>query len=836
MTTRPRLNGRNGTIVALTLLVLSVGLALWSIVANARATAAIAEEARDAARASQVMSALKDLETGYRGYLLTGEPGYLEPYEAAVAELGRLLAQPGADPALNTLVDRKRIFAAKTIDLRRTQGTEEAIATVRTGEGKLAMDAVRAHVDRVLRDSEARIADMRAEDVFRTRAFTALSILAALAACTWFAWLAISRRREEVHTAEILQHSEERFRSLIESTAAIVWTTPPDGQLRPPQPGWSAFTGQTAAAIDDFGWLDAVDPTDRGPTVAAWGEAVGGSKLFRVEHRIRRADGEWRWMAARATPVYEHGGGIREWVGAHTDVTERKQAELAIESAREAAEAANQSKSQFLANMSHELRTPLSAVIGYSEMLEEEVEDLGQARLLVDIGKIKSNARHLLSLINDVLDISKIEANRMTTFAEEFGAEALVRDVANTVEALILQKDNTLTLELAPGLGQMHTDQVKLRQCLFNLLSNASKFTERGRITLHASREQDWLTLRVTDTGIGMTEEQLGRLFERFAQADDSTTRRFGGTGLGLAITRAFARLLGGDVEVSSTFGQGTTFTIRVPAIMPDQPPEPEQPEADAKPVPGRELVLVIDDDEAQRELLRRFLEREGFAVQTASDGRAGLELAQSLHPRAILLDVMMPQMDGWAVLEALKHTPETARIPVVMVTFVNEQGLGRSLGAADYVLKPVQWDQLRRIVEQFRDTEGDIMVVDDDADVRHRMRTLLEKNGWTVVEAENGQDALEKLDLAMPRLVLLDLTMPVMDGFSFLETLRRRPGCADLPVVVLTARDLSREDREALGSADRILAKTDTSMKALAGELRALAPPDHAPHEGHAR
>ena len=819
-------SGRAGTIAAILLLALSVGMALWSILANARATAAMAEETRTAARAGSVLSALKDLETGERGYLLTGDPSYLEPYDAAGTQLDHLFAEPGADPALATLVARKRAFASRVVDQRRTQGSEAAIASVRTGEGKLSMDAVRVHVDRVLHQSEDRIGRLRAEDTLRTRIFTALSVLTALGACTWFAWLALSRRRQELATAATLQHSEERFRSLIESTAAIVWTTPPDGQLRPPQPGWCAFTGQTPAALEDFGWLDAVDPDDRGPTVAAWSEAVRGNRLFRVEHRIRRADGEWRWMAARATPVFEHGGAIREWVGAHTDITERKQAELALESAREAAEAANQSKSQFLANMSHELRTPLSAVIGYSEMLEEEVEDLGEERLLEDIGKIKSNARHLLSLINDVLDISKIEANRMTTFAEEFDAATLVRDVANTVETLAQQKHNTFTLDAAPGLGRMHTDQVKLRQCLFNLLSNAAKFTERGRITLHAARDGDWLTFQVQDTGIGMTEEQLGRLFERFAQADDSTTRRFGGTGLGLAITRAFARLLGGEVEVASTFGQGTIFTLRVPATMPEQPPEPE-PEAEAKPMPGRELVLVIDDDEAQRDLLRRFLEREGFAVQTAPDGRAGLELAQSQHPRAILLDVMMPHMDGWAVLDALKHTPETARIPVVMVTFVNEQGLGRSLGAADYVLKPIQWDRLRRIVEQFRDTEGDIMVVDDDADVRHRMRSLLEKNGWTVVEAENGQDALDKLELAMPRLVLLDLTMPVMDGFAFLETLRRRPGCADLPVVVLTARDLTREDREALGSADRILTKGDTSMKALAGELRALAPPE---------
>ena len=505
-------------------------------------------------------------------------------------------------------------------------------------------------------------------------------------------------------------------------------------------------------------------------------------------------------------------------------------AKAEAEAAMEAAEAANRAKSSFLANMSHELRTPLSAVIGYSEMMEEEVEDLGEGGLLKDIGKVKSNARHLLSLINDVLDLSKIEAGRMDTYAEEIDVADMVAEVKGTVGGLVARKNNRFVIDLGRDLGTMRTDVVKLRQCLFNLISNAAKFTEAGRITLGVRRSGDGLEFRVADTGIGMTEEQLGRLFQRFAQADESTTRKFGGTGLGLALTRAFARLLGGDVSVESTPGAGTTFTLRLPAAMPsagaDAEPEPDA----APPTPGadRQTVLVIDDDPAQRELMSRFLERQGFAVRVAADGAAGLALAREIRPRAITLDVMMPQMDGWSVLGALKADADVAAIPVVMISFVNDAGLEAALGAADHLDKPVAWDRLKDVMDHLRGADGEVLVVDDDAGVRERLRATFERQGWTVAEAENGRVALDKVRHGPPRAVLLDLTMPVMDGFSFLHALRATPGCADIPVIVFSARDLSADDRARLDGADVLMSKTD-DLKAIAGELKALVPPHGA-------
>ena len=942
------------SVPAVVLLGLGLGVAAWALVSAQHARQGIAEQNRVLVATERLLSTLKDLETGERGYALTGVPSYLEPYDQATAALNSAIQDVGTDKQtaerLVGLVEAKRAFASQVIDARRSSGIEAAIALILTGQDKASMDGVRAAVARLQDIARARI-----ESVDRAQArlgplLQAVAAAAILAAFAAIALLAVRRRRAErastallesvvdnapvglgfldpaLHVqhmnralstmseraldaavgrslwdvlpdmraaleprlAEVLEagrtitnievamhgranpallrefqfgffplptgsgtrttagagvvvtdvtyrkrserrlrESEERFRTLIETSAAIVWTTTPSGELAPPQASWTAFTGQTQSEYEGFGWLQAVHPEDREPTLEAWNRALADHALYSIDHRLRRADGEWRTMAARGVPILDDGE-VREWVGTHTDITERKQAEEELGAAKEAAEAANRAKSQFLANMSHELRTPLSAVIGYSEMIEEEMEETGEQHLLGDVRKIQSNARHLLSLINDVLDLSKIEADRMTTFAEDFDVEALVRDVASTVGSLVQQKNNEIALDLAPGLGTMHTDQVKLRQCLFNLVSNAAKFTEGGRITLRASRAGDDVVLSVADSGIGMTPEQLEKLFERFTQADVSTTRRFGGTGLGLAITRAFCRLLGGDVTVASTYGEGSTFTIRLPAEMPEQAGETEEAPVEAK--PGRHLVLVIDDDPAQRDLLGRFLEREGFAVRTAPDGKLGIALARTLHPRAILLDVMMPQMDGWSVLGALKADPALAAIPVVMVTFVNEPGLGASLGAADTVPKPVEWDRLKEVMDRFRGEAGDILVVDDDPDARARLRTVLQRDGWTVSEAGDGREALDIVAHAPPQLILLDLTMPVMDGFAFLHELRMRPGCGDIPVVVLTARDLDADERLRLDGADRVLSKGRTNLRTLAGELRSLTPPHDEP------
>ena len=559
-----------------------------------------------------------------------------------------------------------------------------------------------------------------------------------------------------------------------------------------------------------------------------------GEPFSELEVDYRRGDGSRAWIGFAGAPMRDADQLLVGGVVVVSDIDARKRSEQLLAAARDAAEEANVAKSTFIANMSHELRTPLSAIIGYSEMLQEEMEDGAEiGDLAPDMRKIEGNARHLLGLINDVLDLSKVESGKMEVYAEDFDVAAAVHEVAETVQTLVGKKANRLELELAPDIGGMRSDLIKVRQILLNLLGNAAKFTEGGTITLAVLREasqagDEHVIFRVSDTGIGMTPEQVDKLFRRFQQADSSTTRRFGGTGLGLSLTKAFADLLGGAVEVASEEGRGSSFTVRLPStyVAPIEDPssaEIDEPSPAAQAALLRDLVLVIDDDADQRALMTRFLHREGFNARTASGGKEGLALARELRPRAILLDVMMPGIDGWSVLSALKADPDLADIPVVMVTFVDQRGLAASLGAADYVLKPVRWERFKAVMDRFRPAAGTVLVIDDDQDTRDRLRGFLKKDGWAVIEAENGQIGLDCVVATRPEVILLDLTMPVMDGFTFLQRLRDRPDCHDIPVVVLTARDLTRDDRLRLGGANQILHKGDLSLRAVAERLHRL-------------
>ncbi len=468
-------------------------------------------------------------------------------------------------------------------------------------------------------------------------------------------------------------------------------------------------------------------------------------------------------------------------------------------------EVADRHKTEFLANMSHELRTPLNAIIGYSEMLQEDAADL----------------------INAVLDLSKIEAGKMELYLESFDVAGLVRDIGAVIQPLAAKNGNQLDVRCADGIGAMRADLTKVRQALFNLLSNACKFTDRGTVSLAVAREprdgQDWMVFSVSDTGIGMTPEQLAKLFEAFTQADAATTRRYGGTGLGLALSRRLCRMMGGDVTAESAAGRGSTFTIRLPAHVAEVAEEPTSIAAVESAEPGQGTVLVIDDEAAVRDLMQRFLGKEGFRVVTAHGGEDGLRQARELRPDAITLDVMMPGMDGWAVLSALKADPEVADIPVVMLTIVDDKNLGYALGASDYLTKPIDRERLVTVLKQYRH-DGPVLVVDDDPSVRHLFRRLLEPEGYVVAEAENGRAALERLRDVSPSVILLDLMMPEMDGFDFAAELRRHDVWREIPIIVITARDLSREDHERLnGYVQKILQKGAYGRDQLLAEVREL-------------
>ena len=504
------------------------------------------------------------------------------------------------------------------------------------------------------------------------------------------------------------------------------------------------------------------------------------------------------------------------------EALQQSQRELAV--ARDLALEANRAKSNFLAAMSHELRTPLNAIIGYSEMLQEEAEEEGQTNSLEDLRKIQQAGKHLLTLINDILDLSKIEAGKMELYLEPFDVNELLKESASTVESLLQKQHNHLILVTNPNISLMRADLTKVRQSLLNLLSNAAKFTHEGTIELRAeSFKPGWITFTVTDSGIGMNEDQLSRLFEAFTQADASTTRKYGGTGLGLAITKRFCQMMGGDITVASSLGQGSTFVIELPTLVDDLKAktahEEEEPAIIAEvitptlpPIEAQaDLVLVIDDDPYMPDMIKRILSKEGFRVESAHEGEEGLRRARELQPDAIILDVMMPGMDGWSVLNALKADSQLAHIPVVMATMIDDKNLGYTLGASDYLTKPIDRSQLLTVIRKYRHNlpTNLALIVEDEPDARTIMRWLLEKEGWTVQEAENGRDGLEHIVRQTPDLILLDLMMPEMDGFQLVEELHQHEQWRNIPVVIVTAKEITPEDRQRLnGWVEKVLQK----------------------------
>jgi signal transduction histidine kinase/CheY-like chemotaxis protein len=476
--------------------------------------------------------------------------------------------------------------------------------------------------------------------------------------------------------------------------------------------------------------------------------------------------------------------------------------------AKEQAESANKIKSEFLANMSHELRTPLNAIIGYSELMLEEAEETSMNPAnIADLNKIVGSAKHLLSLINDVLDLSKIEAGKLDLFLEDVKINDLVKDLKSIISPMMEKNQNTFELSQQCTIECIFTDLVRVRQCVLNLLSNASKFTKNGLVKLEITNftedDKEWIQFQVKDTGIGISQDKLGILFKAFSQTDAGTTRKYGGTGLGLYLTKLFCTMLGGDISVESEVGKGSVFTIKLPVKSEknDQAINFSNP-ITRKDKPKGKTVLLIDDDPHIHKDVETALSETDFEVVHALNGEKGIALAKSTKPDVIILDILMPGMDGWSVLSALKSDQNLASIPVIILTIVSESDLGYALGAIDYLRKPYDTKLLVQKITnviQKQNKIGKVLVVDDDPNARFLMSQAASKAGFDVTSVDNGEQAIDLLAKDTPSVILLDLMMPGMDGFDVINVLQQNDQWRKIPVIVVTAKDLSPQEQTLL-------------------------------------
>lgn len=559
-----------------------------------------------------------------------------------------------------------------------------------------------------------------------------------------------------------------------------------------------------------------------------------GQTFARLRFSVDNKDARWkrRWLPL----LNSFGSQIGQAVLRLRVEQHNEEIQTDLVRARDEALSANQAKSVFLANMSHELRTPLNAIIGYSEMLIEE-QSLGDAAA-GDLRRILAAGRHLLNLINDVLDLSKIEANRMTVSLAPLSIREAIESAAATVGPVLAQQHNQLVVRIPPDIDTLVSDDLKFRQILTNLLGNAAKFTHNGSVRVEASITQDTpaprLVVAVSDTGIGMTEQQIGRLFQPFAQADASTTRKYGGTGLGLAISRRLAQMLGGDVRVNSKPGVGSTFFLDLPFQSAASPiPLPDVPTPAPVHTSSAITVLAIDDSPEALDIIQRTLTKGGYRVLTAESGESGVALAREHLPHVITLDVVMPKLNGWQVLATLKADPTLAQIPVVLISVVENRQIGLALGATDCLSKPIDWNRLNTTLSRLSppSPSRSVLIVEDDPDAQELSRRILEKDGWNILVASNGREALDVIARQRPALVILDLMMPVMDGFSLVDVMQADPELASIPILVLTSKTLSPEDHRRInGRVREILAKGDHRSDLLTAIHRLTAlPPAHS-------
>ncbi len=614
--------------------------------------------------------------------------------------------------------------------------------------------------------------------------------------------------REILESVEARRKTQEHYDRFFSLSNDLLCVANFDGYFTTLNEVWEKTLGFTREELKAEPFINFVHPDDRESTIEAAGRIAEGAVVTSFDNRYRTKSGDFRWLYWSAVPAESES----LIYAVARDITERKTAEAALEAAKLEAEAANRAKSEFLARMSHELRTPLNSVIGFSSVLLRGGGASLKEQERKYLERIRVNGEHLLNLINELLDLAKIEAGKVEVEWRDENLGALIGQAMAQFENQVADRDLELVTEVPEGLTALRTDARKLTQILFNLIGNALKFTESGKIEVRVSPRSGTMepgTIEVSDTGIGIPEDKLDLIFETFEQVESTAARSYAGSGLGLAISRSLCNLLGYKIGVASELGRGTTFTIdlgkRVVAEAAEAPadlPRRRWSDRGAAGVPvgdfGDKVVLVIDDDPDARGLLTYFLHDLGCQVLTANSGRQGLRLAKEHKPDLITLDLLMPDLDGWEVLRRLRRDESLSDLPVIIVSVAGSENRGGVLGEVDILDKPIDVSKLSMLLRRnISPVDGKVLIVDDNEDDRELLSSHLKRGGSEIELAQNGLEALEKIEAFEPDLVILDLMMPVMDGATFLQKLREDPRHRHLPVIVVTGARISEEDFE---------------------------------------